>query len=125
MKQSDWSQSFHADKLNNKLYSCFMDPEGSLPCLQKHDARNIYFQSTPSTLPTFTSVTMFLVPWIKRFCRHLTAEALVKSQTIPNEICGRRNSNGTGSFSAYFGLSPVRIIQPSSIHIHLSITGGI
>jgi len=37
MKQSDWSQFFHADKLNNKLYLCFMVPKGSL-CLQNRAA---------------------------------------------------------------------------------------
>ena len=71
------------------------------------------------------NVSLPAVPWIKRFCRQLTVEALVKSQTIPYEICSRRSSNVTGSFSVYFGLSPVTIIQPSSKHIHLSITGGI
>jgi len=95
--------------------------------LLAHLTKHIFLAYTiiPSAFYISFNVSSTAVPWIERFCPHLTAEALVKSQTIPYEICGRRRNNGTGSFSAYFGLSPARIIQPSSTHIHLSVTGGI
>jgi hypothetical protein len=131
MKQSGWSQSFHADKLKNKLYSSFMDRKVHCHVYKRapmaHLTKYMFLVYTiiPSTFYISCNVSSTAVPWIERFCPHLTAEALVKSQTIPYEICGRRRNNGTGSFSAYFGLSPVSIIQPSYIHNHLSVAGGI
>ena len=64
-----------------------------------------------------------MAPAVSR--RLLTAEAWVRTQASPREICGGQSGTGTGFCPEYFGFYRVSVIPPKQTLINLSVSDAI